>query len=237
MYGVENAQIYELIHEGRGKDYLAEAEEITRRVRRLKPDAGALLDVACGTGAHLGYFARLFARVEGLELSEAMVAVAARRLAGVPVHAGDMRAFDLGRTFDVITCMFGALGYAETEAELRETLRCFARHLVPGGVAAVDPWWFPENFLDGHVSGDVAAVDGLTVARVSHSARDGAACRMNVHYVVAGARSGVRHFEEAHRISLFRREQYEAAFAAAGFTVGYVDGLHSGRGLFVGVRD
>jgi dTDP-3-amino-3,6-dideoxy-alpha-D-glucopyranose N,N-dimethyltransferase/dTDP-3-amino-3,4,6-trideoxy-alpha-D-glucopyranose N,N-dimethyltransferase len=233
MYGADLVEVYELVHRGRGKDYSAEADTVARHVRAQKPDADSLLDVACGTGAHLRCFQDRFSQVEGLELSDPMRAAAGHLMPGTTVHAGDMRTFDLGRTFDAITCMFGSIGYATTTAELERTLRRFARHLVPGGVVAVDPWWFPETYVDGYVSADVVTVEGQTVARVSHSAREGAASRMAVHYVVAGAASGARHFVEDHLISLFTREQYEASFAAAGFAVEYIEGLHSGRGLFV----
>lgn len=236
MYGAELAEIYEVIHQGKGKDYQAEAEEIARRVRTARPGAATLLDVACGTGAHLRHFSELFPHVEGLELAEPMAAAARRRMPGVPVHTGDMRDFGLGRTFDVITCMFGSIGYASTEAELKSTLACFARHLEPGGVLAIDPWWFPETYLDGYVGGGLSNADGRTVARVSHSTREGDASRMTVHYVVADAESGVRHFVETHLISLFSRERYEAVLAETGFTVEYVPGLHSGRGLFLAVQ-
>ncbi|MFC5656159.1 class I SAM-dependent methyltransferase [Streptomyces nogalater] len=236
MYGTELTQIYELVHEGRGKDYGAEAEEITRRIRARLPGARTLLDVACGTGAHLRAFATRFEEVEGVELSEAMCAVARRRLPGVALHRADMRDFRLGRTFHAVTCMFGSIGYARTPQELTATLRCFAAHLAPGGVAAVDPWWFPETYLDGYVSGDTMTVDGRTVSRVSHSTREGTASVMRVHYLVADAALGVRHFSESHRISLFSREQYEEAFSRAGFAVEYVPRLHAGRGLFLGVR-
>ena len=204
MYGTEQADIFELMHKSRGKDYRAEAEEVARRARLRKPDADSLLDVACGTGAHLRHFAELFGHVEGLELSEPMLAVARKRLpAHSTVHSGDMRAFRLGRTFDVVTCMFGSIGYAATTAELDATVRCFAAHLVPGGVVAVDPWWFAETFQDGYVAGHVTQTDDRTVARVSHSARAGDTCAMQVHYLVADAPTGVRHVVEEHTISLF----------------------------------
>lgn len=235
MYGADLTEIHDLIHESRGKDYRAEAGELTRRVRRLRPDASSLLDVACGTGAHLRHFAELFDRVAGLELSEPMVHAARRALPDVPVHVGDMRAFDLDGRFDVVTCMFGSIGYATTEDELHAVLAAFARHLNAKGVVAVDPWWFPETYLDGHVSAHVTTAAGRTVARVSHSAREGTASRMDVHYVVADARDGARHFTETHHISLFTREAYETAFRAAGLAVEYVPGPHSGRGLFLGV--
>ncbi|MFD6916232.1 class I SAM-dependent methyltransferase [Streptomyces virginiae] len=234
MYGAEASEIYELLHQGKGKDYAAEAAEVARRVRALLPDAGSLLDVACGTGAHLLHFRKEFERVEGLEMSAPMAAAARRRLPGVRVHTGDMRDFALGSAFSAVTCMFGSIGYLSSTVELAAVLDRFARHLHPGGVVAIDPWWFPETFLDGYVSSGTATEAGRTLARVSHAVRDGDTSRMEVHYLVADSDAGVRHFSETHRITLFTRAQYEAAFTAAGLSVDHVPGLHGGRGLFIG---
>ncbi|MGW1277641.1 class I SAM-dependent methyltransferase [Streptomyces tsukubensis] len=236
MYGAELAEIYELIHRGRGKDYLQEAAEVERQVRMRRPEAASLLDVACGTGAHLRCFDELFDEVAGLELSEPMARFAQAALPHVPVHVGDMRDFELGRTYDVITCMFGSIGYLLDESALVGAVRRFARHLRPGGVLAVDPWWFPETYRHGHVAGGMVTVGERTVSRVSHSVREGEASRMQVHYLVADGASGVRHFHETHLIGLFSRAQYEAAFTAAGFGVDYIPVEPAGRGLFVGVR-
>ncbi|MEU5884576.1 class I SAM-dependent methyltransferase [Spirillospora sp. NPDC047279] len=236
MYGADVAEIFDLLHEARGKDFTAESADVARRVRAHRPQASSLLDVACGAGSHLGAFAAHFDHVEGVELSDSMLGVAGARLPGVPLHRGDMRDFDLGRTFDAISCMTGSIGYMRDTAELETALGRFAAHLVPGGVAAVDPWWFLETFADGYVSGDVVTVAGRTIARVSHSSLEGGASRVDVHYTVAEAAAGARHFVETHLITLFTREQYEAAFAAAGFAVEYVPEVQAGRGLFVGVR-
>lgn len=235
MYGNATAETYELLHESRGKDYRGEAEEVARRVRARMPDASSLLDVACGTGAHLRAFSGLFDHVEGLELSTAMLGAARNRLPGIALHRGDMRDFRLDRAFDVITCMFGSIGYLSTPAELADASRRFAQHLRPGGVLAIDPWWFRERYKDGHISSDLVTIGDRTVGRVSHSRLEGTASRMNVHYVVADPATGVRHFSETHLITLFTRREYEEALAAGGFDVDYVEGLNAGRGLFVGV--
>ncbi|CAM5434447.1 class I SAM-dependent methyltransferase [Streptomyces purpurascens] len=236
MYGADLARVYDLVHRERGKDYRAETEAVAAAARRSRPGAGRLLDVACGTGGHLRHFADLFAHVEGVELSEPMAEEARAALPGVTVHAGDMRDFRLGTTFDVVTCMFGSVGYMTSVAELGRALRMFARHLEPGGVAVVDPWWFYETFADGHVSADIVTVDGVTVSRVSHSARRGRTSHMDVHFVVAEPGAGAQHFVDTHIISLFSRSEYEQAFRDAGFAVEYLPEAPSGRGLFVGVR-
>nr|CAA05643.1 methyltransferase [Streptomyces antibioticus] len=235
-YEDEFAEIYDAVYRGRGKDYAGEAKDVADLVRDRVPDASSLLDVACGTGAHLRHFATLFDDARGLELSASMLDIARSRMPGVPLHQGDMRSFDLGPRVSAVTCMFSSVGHLATTAELDATLRCFARHTRPGGVAVIEPWWFPETFTDGYVAGDIVRVDGRTISRVSHSVRDGGATRMEIHYVIADAEHGPRHLVEHHRITLFPRHAYTAAYEKAGYTVEYLDGGPSGRGLFVGTR-
>jgi SAM-dependent methyltransferase len=89
--------------------------------------------------------------VEGVDLHPGMVAQAARRLEGVRVSVGDFRTLDLGRRFDVVTCLFSSIGYATTEADLHAVWRTLARHLVPGGIAIVEPWFLPEAIEVGRL--------------------------------------------------------------------------------------
>jgi len=95
-----SAAAYDLLHGARGKDYGREAERVLARIRRLRPEARSVLDVACGTGLHLAAFLHLGLDVEGVELVPAMIAEARKRAPEVPIHAGDMRTFRLDRRFD-----------------------------------------------------------------------------------------------------------------------------------------
>jgi len=234
MYEAELADVYDEIYRGRGKDYEAEAATVAELIRERHPKATSLLDVACGTGSHLRFFAGLFDHVEGLELSADMLSVAKRRMPLVPAHEGDMRDFALGRTFDAVTCMFSSIAYMRDERELAAAIGRMAAHLVPGGVLVIEPWWFPETFIPGYVAGDVVTVEGRTLARVSRTVREDDASVMEVHYVVAEAARPVRHFTVTHVNTLFTREQYEKAFAEAKLEVDYIEGGPSGRGLFTG---
>ncbi|MFW5418974.1 class I SAM-dependent methyltransferase [Nocardiopsis sp. CNT-189] len=238
MYEEELAAIYDLVYEGRGKDYAAEAEQVLDLVRERAGEPASLLDVACGTGAHLRHFAAAVPHAEGLELSEAMLGAARDRVPGVKLHQGDMRDFSLGRRFSAAVCMFSSIGYMGDTGELGAALRRFAAHLEPGGVCVIEPWWFPESFIEGYIGADTVQDGGRTVTRMSHSVavRGGRATRLEAHFLVADAGSGIRHFSNAHEITLFRREEYEAAFTGAGLAVEYIGGGPSGRGLFVGVR-
>lgn len=237
MYDADVADVYHRFYRARrGKDYAAEVAEMAALIRDRRPGADSLLDVACGTGSHLEHFAREFDDVAGLELSEAMLALARPALPGVALHQGDMRDFSLGRRFTAMTCMFSSIGYLSDTAELDATLACCAEHLEPGGVLIIEPWWTPDRFIDRYVAGDVVTVDGQTIARVSHTVRDGRTTRMEIHWVVADPANGPRHVVQEHLLTLFERAEYEKAFAQAGLDVEHVSRGPSSPGWLVGVR-
>jgi SAM-dependent methyltransferase len=234
-FGPEHADVYERVYRARGKDWEAEAWDVARRVRCVSPGASALLDVGCGTGAHLQVLAAQFDRVEGLEIAPTMREYASGRLPSVPIHAGDMRDFALGRSFDVVTCLFTSVNYVGDVSELHGAVRRMADHLVVGGVLVVEPWWFPEHFLEGHVAGDLVREGGQTIARVSHSRKEGRATRLEAHWTIADS-SGVSAFTEVEHLMMFTESEYRSAFAQAGCDVDFHEEWLTGRGLFVGVR-
>ncbi|MFD7400753.1 class I SAM-dependent methyltransferase [Streptomyces virginiae] len=235
MYGKELAKIYEIFYRSRGKDWAAEAEGVTRLIRERMPQAKTLLDVACGTGAHLATFREEFEETAGLEIAQPMLELARQRLPDVPLHQGDMRDFSLENTFDAVVCMFCAIGYLGTVEEMRAAVRAMADHVSPGGVLVIEPWWFPEDHVEGYVAGDLGREDGLTVARISHSVLQGRATRMEVRFLVGDA-SGIHEFTEIDVLTLFTKDEYTQAFLDADCSVEYLPGAPTGRGLFVGVR-
>ncbi|MFF8982764.1 class I SAM-dependent DNA methyltransferase [Streptomyces globisporus] len=229
--------IYDAIYDGRGKDYRAESEAVTRHIRDRHPGAASLLDVGCGTGGHLRHFAEDFTHVEGVDLTEGMLAVARRTLPHIPVHYGDMRSFERGRRYDAVVSLFCAIGNLLGQDELDSAIAEFERHLEPGGVVVVEPWWFPENFTPDHVGSSLTTGDGRTIARVSHSVRESeSASRMDIHYLVAEPGKGVRHFSDTHVNSLYSYEQFDQAFSKAGLSMEHVAGDYPGNGLFIGVK-
>ncbi|MEV6694561.1 class I SAM-dependent methyltransferase [Micromonospora sp. NPDC051196] len=240
-YGPDHAELYDIVFRSRGKDFNAEAEEHTRLIRSRLPAARTLLDVACGTGAHLETFAKLFDRVEGLELTPAMRDVATRRLPGVTVHPGNMVDFDLGRTYDAVVCIGNAVASVATAQELSAAIGRMAAHLVPGGVLLIEPWWFPDNFIDGYISTHLAEEKDRVISRISVSTRQGDRSRIEINSVVADA-SGLKGFTDVLSVGLFTQDEYEQAFRDAGCTVERLHGLRLGDGrptspgIFVGTR-
>jgi SAM-dependent methyltransferase len=121
------------------KDYPAEVDRLLSIIRERVPEAGSLLDVACGTRKHLELL-RDHYRVEGVDLDPEMIALARERLGSdVHLHVADMTNLDLGQTFDVVTCLFSSMAYAQTEDHLRAAVTALTRHVSTGGVLIVEP--------------------------------------------------------------------------------------------------
>ncbi|GLW89880.1 class I SAM-dependent DNA methyltransferase [Actinokineospora globicatena] len=232
-YSRDHADVFEAVHAARGRDWAAEADTVTRLALQRSPGATSLLDIACGTGAHLTRFRSRFARVAGVELSPAMRGIAEDKLPGVPIHQADMRDFDLGERFDVITCLCFSIAYTRDTDELRQVTTAIARHLTPDGVVVIEPWWFPTQFLDGYVTASTATTNDRAVSRVSHSVRADRSTHMTVRYTIADHR-GIRDFTEHEVLSLFTEAEYTAAFEAAGIRVEHQPGPPNDRGLIIG---
>lgn len=231
MYS-QSARYYDALYGALGKDYASEAARIEEIIReRCRSGGNALLDVACGTGKHIEHLRERFA-CEGLDVARSMIDIAQERNPGVPFHSGDMIGFNLGKRFDAIICMFGAIAYAPNIQRLDQTLHTFARHLKPGGVVIVEPWLRPEDWKDGTVNALFVDQPDLKVSRMSVSRRDANVSVLNFHYMVA-SRDGIRTFTEPHRLTLFTADNYRNAFRKAGLFVD-VDERGFGRGLYIG---
>lgn len=225
----ESASVYDAIYQ-RAKDYPAEvAKLLTIR------SSGRLLDVACGTGAHLAYLREHF-EVEGLDLSPAQLTHAAQRLPGVPLHIGDMCAFDLGRRFDMVTCLSASIGYAADEAALRQAVATMAGHVAVGGQLVIEPWFTPDAWWTGHVAMTVVDDPDIKIARIAVNGRVGDVSVIDLHHLV-GTAAGVRTFVERHEMCLFDRSQIEGAMKACGLRIDYDDVGLTGKGLYIGHAD
>jgi SAM-dependent methyltransferase len=227
-----SADFYDVIYDF--KDFPA----TTVRLRELMAGAArpvrSILDVGCGTGRHLELLGPQFERV-GVDLSEEMLAVARERCPDVEFHAADMTAMDLGRRFDVVTCLFSAVAYVRTVDRLGAAIDRMAAHLEPDGLLLLEPWLSPEQYWVGHLAVNHAERDGLNVCWMYVQELVDRCSRFDIHYLVGGG-DGVTHIEERHDMGLFTDEEYQAAFEAAGLRVDHQPEGLFGRGLYRGLR-
>ena len=124
-----DARQYDLLFPGGGpavEFYRAEANR----------QGGSVLELGCGTGRKLIPIASDGHPCTGLELSSDMLTEAQRKAGerGLSVEwvQGDMRDFDLGRTFDFVFIAANSLLHLHETADLLSCLRSVRAHLAPG---------------------------------------------------------------------------------------------------------
>jgi ubiquinone/menaquinone biosynthesis C-methylase UbiE len=225
------AKIYDTLYSF--KNYEAEAKRLHEIIAEKKTSPGnALLDVACGTGTHLSFLRKYYA-VEGIDLTPEMLEVARARHPEIVFHQGDMRSFDLGRRFDVVTCLFSSIGYMKTPRDLREAVINMARHLQPGGVLVVEPWLSEETWKPSGVQPLWVDKPDCKIARMAISSTKG---RMSISkwYLLIGTPQGIQYLRQTHELFLFSDAEYIEAFNAAGLDVSYDEKGLMNRGLFIG---
>jgi len=248
----QRADVYDALYQDM-KNYFNEADWATeiaiRYLLRYAVNAPvrsklSLLDVACGTGLHLQYFSHWFGYVEGVDSSEVQLAAARDRLDGVKLSWGDMRSFSLTHdegarsTFDVVTCLFSAIGHMLNIADLQQAIATMAGHLKPGGVLLVEPWLMPDRWESGRISLETVDYSDLKIARVTRSElHPDNITYLEMHYTV-GTSESIEHYVERHKLALYAQEEYESAFNRAGleFTYDPFGISNNHRGLFIGVK-
>jgi len=113
------------------------AARVNAAIDRYHPDATSLLELGCGTGSIL---ARLDtgAQLTGLDQSPEMLAIAAGKVPGAQLVEGDMAAFDLGRRFDVIACVFDSVNHLLDIGSWVSLFASVHEHLAGGGLFVLD---------------------------------------------------------------------------------------------------
>ncbi len=103
-----------------------------------------LLDLGSGTGSYAIQFSKMGAAVTGLDLSPEMVEIARQRSIkdglDIEFQVGNAQDFDLGKSFDIVTCMFHVMSYQTDDKQLVDTFRSVKKSLRPGAIFVFDYW-------------------------------------------------------------------------------------------------
>ena len=217
------AQYYDFIYHSL-VDYEGDvdfAERIFRRFMGRRVES--VLDLGCGTGNHAIPFARLGYDVTGLDLSTQMLAYARRKARAarlsIPFVHGDMRSFNLRRTFDAAMCAFGAFGYLLTDPDVLRCLRSVRRHLVRDGLFTFEFWQRSGVMPPPYQSWFHEAGSDYEVVRLSESRFDRRTGRLPIEFrffVFKGTRLLDR-FDEVHTVRTHAIGEMRGLLRRAGF--------------------
>ena len=114
--------------------------------------ARSILDVACGTGHHVNLFHSWNLRVEGSDMSEAMISRCRSRWGESDTQRWSIRRFDQPvnnpAAFDVVICIGNSLALVENEQEAADAIQHMLGAVRAGGavvVQIVNIWRFPDG--------------------------------------------------------------------------------------------
>lgn len=230
---LESAELYDAIYSY--KDYARESASLRDLIDALVPGGRRILDVACGTGEHARFLNEHYA-IDGIDINESYLRAARRKNPAGSYVRADMLGFDLGRTYDAVTCLFSAIGILKTFNKLATAIGCMARHVKPNGVLIIEPWFTPDQWRPCPPFVFSGEIGGGTVYRLSHRVREEHISVLLNHYL-RPTPDGLEHFNERIELGLFSRDEMIWAFEFAGMAVCYdSDGL-MGRGLYIGRSD
>ena len=210
----QSAKYYDLLK--KHKDYEAESKLLKNLIRSINPKFTTLLDIACGTGEHDKFLKPDF-KITGIDINAEFIEIARDKNPECKYVPADMTDFNLNKKFDVIVSLYGAIGYAKTDDNVRNMLTCFKRHLKTGGCLIIEPWYTPENWRPGEIFWETGETGNTKVCRMCIGNKDGS---IKFHYLV-GENASVNHFTEVYEFGLFAKQKLCSIFSDAGFTIDY----------------
>lgn len=105
----------------------------------LKPRRA--LDMACGTGILSEILHRAGISARGMDFSSGMIAIARQRCPEIPFDVADMRDYQPGESFDLVTCTGDSLNHISELSDIGLIFRNVYGLLNPGG-------WFVFDLLN-----------------------------------------------------------------------------------------
>ncbi|MCP4603438.1 MAG: class I SAM-dependent methyltransferase [Proteobacteria bacterium] len=228
----KSAEFYDKIY-FEFKDYEAESRVISELVDREHPLARTFLDVACGTGEHARILQERHGfEVDGIDLDDKLVSFAQRKNPGGSFCCADMVDFDLGKSFDVVMCLFSSIAYVKTLDRVTCALERFKAHTNQGGLILVEPWFPPGVLSPGRISLNTVQADDFEVARMGHSQVRDRISTLHFEYLI-GTRGKIDHEIEKHELGLFTVDEMMRCFKDAGLKANFDKEGPSGRGLYL----
>jgi SAM-dependent methyltransferase len=227
---IDSPELYDAVYHF--KDYRSECDRLRSVINQLLPNARGILDVACGTGEHARFLKEHYA-IDGIDINENYLRAARLKNPSGKYARADMLDFDLGQTYDIVICLFSAIGIVGTFVRLERAIACMAGHVRPGGALIVEPWFTPEEWRPGRQLILAGQIGTDKVYRMSTGVAERQSSVLLYHYLRSTPNS-LEHYTERVELGLFTRDEMTWAFESAGMQVRYDSAGLIGRGLYCG---
>jgi SAM-dependent methyltransferase len=232
----ELGQYYDLIYAD--KDYQAEADYVTARLRHFDPGVHDIVEFGCGTGRHARALAAAGFAVTGIERSPSMLAHCRshrdrHRPGSFTAIEGDVRTERAAGSFGAVVALFHVVSYQTANNDVLALFRNAARHLHGNGLFLFDVWYGPAVLtVRPEVRVKRVANDRVRLTRVAEPqlATDANCVDVQYEIFVEKLTSGaIRRFTEAHRMRYFSTPEIAWLADLSGFRMVAVEEWLTGR--------
>ena len=163
-----------------------------------------VLDVACGTGSHARLLEKKGYNVLGIDKNKEMLDIAKHKTKNIIFRQGDMRIFSLKRKFDAVLCMFTAINYNTSHADLKRSLINFKNHMKEDSVLIFD---FPlPGVTMKSIINHATFIDKDSV--VLYTNKDIKGLRDILIYWIIKKGKKIEVFEDGHTIKFYNLEEF-----------------------------
>lgn len=142
-YYFEHSEILEQLSKGRFEREPLFLDKIFRKYGKVK----TVLDVGCGTGAHLNELAKMGYKRFGIDLSRSIINYARKKCPNIKFETKDMRKLNYKNRFDAIICLCTTFCYNLNNKDILLTLANFRKALKKDGILVIDVF-NPISFIE-----------------------------------------------------------------------------------------
>ena len=138
MYDHQYSQIYDLLHTD--KAYSNEVQFVNDIYDKYADTTlSNILDVGCGTGNHLKYFANEHVSILGIDPSEEMIEVAkSKNIPNTDFIAGNITQLPLMDFYEMTISLFNVVNHIHDLPQLKKFFHAIYYRVKPGGIFVFD---------------------------------------------------------------------------------------------------
>nr|WP_100398279.1 class I SAM-dependent methyltransferase [Bacillus sp. FJAT-44742] len=179
-----------------------------------------LLDVGCGTGTIMTDLIKKGYRIDGVDASEEMLAVANEKMPkdqGSRLFCQDMRELEGLGVFDTVIVTCDSLNYLLTKKDVEKAFASFYSHLKTGGLLLFDV--HSLSYMEDELAGFQFAesLENRSCIWNCYNGEDPYSVEHELTFFIKEEDGRYRRFDEFHYQRTFSQQEYEDMLRAQGF--------------------
>ncbi len=215
----EYASFYDALY--KDKDYMAEAKDVDRLLKKWGGDIHNIIVYGCGTGKHDRCLKELGYELYGIDMSSDMVKEAVAANSGIGYEVADIREYSPKQKYDAVISLFHVMSYQNTNEDIKKAFRSARKALDKGGLFLFDVWNGPGVLTDPPaLRVKKVETENYDVTRIARPNMHPNTNIVDVNYEMIVTEKSTKltsEINESHHMRYFFRPEIEEYLAAEGF--------------------